>query len=93
MKMKRRNFLKMVGLAVACPTQLLKSKPPLTHPVDVLLNLGMPNGKLLRKMRKYCSEPFYTGGIIKLTNKAILLKPPEFILTKQQTRCIKDLIF
>lgn len=52
--MKRRDFLKMVGLAVACPTQLLKGKLPLTHPVDILLDLGIPNGKLMREMRECC---------------------------------------
>jgi len=54
-RLKRRDFLKMVGIALACPTQILEPKR-LTHPVDILLDLGMQNGKLMREMRKYCDE-------------------------------------
>ena len=57
--MKRRDFLKYVGLAIACPTQLLKNKKLLTHPVDILLDLGMTNGKLMGEMREFCDEPVF----------------------------------
>lgn len=55
MKLKRRDFLKMIGVAVMAPTALVKSKLP-THPVDILLDLGMPDGKVMQDMRKFCDE-------------------------------------
>ena len=69
--------MKMLGAAAITPVALLRAKPK-THPVDVLIDLGMPDGKLMVEMREYCdepvykAEPFHTGGIVKLTNKEIL---------------------
>jgi hypothetical protein len=58
--LKRRDFLKLAGIAAIAPTALLKAEPKaLTHPVDILLDLGMPDGKLMREMREYCDEPVY----------------------------------
>lgn len=56
--MKRRDFLKIVGMAITAPIvlpNLLKAKTS-THPVDILLDLGMPDGKLMEEMREYCDE-------------------------------------
>ncbi len=56
--MKRRDFMKLLGAAVITPVALLRAKPK-THPIDVLIDLGLPNGKLAAEMREYCDEPIY----------------------------------
>ncbi len=68
--MKRRDFMKLFGAIAITPVALLRAKPK-THPVDVLIDLGLPNGKLVAEMREYCdepiykAEPFHTGGVVK----------------------------
>lgn len=59
-KIKRREFMKLAGIAVFSPS-LLKSKeltPGLTNPVDIFQDItGIPDSPFLDGMRKYCNEP------------------------------------
>lgn len=60
-KIKRRDFLKLVGWMAVYSPSLLKSKgltPGLTHPVDIFQDItGIPDSPFLDEMREYCDEP------------------------------------
>lgn len=63
-KIKRRAFLKMMGLAVVSPS-LLESKeltPGLTNPVDIFQELtGGPVSPMLMEKKGYCDEVIVAG--------------------------------
>ena len=69
--LNRRNFMKMCGAIVASPLALVKAKQATTfasHPADILLDLGMPDGEAVKMARKICDEPaiggIYEGGLV-----------------------------
>lgn len=66
--MKRRDFMKLLGVAAITPVALLRAKPK-THPVDVLIDLGLPNGKLTAEMREYCDEKKFGTTSMRLDGK------------------------
>ena len=57
--LNRRDFMKMMGIAVTAPAALLKaSQKRLTHPVDIFQEItGVPDSPALQQLRDYCDEP------------------------------------
>ena len=77
--LNRRKFLKLIGISISAPTVLLKAKP-LTHPVDVLLDLGFPNNEPMKAMREYCDEQiYYSETYLGNSHKIINIKNENFM--------------
>lgn len=55
--LNRRKFMKAISIAIASPLVLLKAEsmtPIPTHPIDVLIDLGVPDSPYMAEMRAFC---------------------------------------